>query len=414
VSSAAAASRPRLVVVGNGMSSIRVLEELLKLAPDLYDITVFGDEPHGNYNRILLSPVLAGELQPEAIVTHPAAWYAERGIRLHSGDAVVDIHRGRRRVRSANGVTADYDRLLLATGSLPAILPVPGADLPGVIGFRSLEDVAAMLDAAQRYRHAVVIGGGLLGIEAANGLLRRGMKVTLVHRSEVLLNQQLDPAAAAMLRKTLLERRLDLRLKAETAEIFGRSGAHGRVTGVRLKDGSEITADLVVMAVGIKPNVALAKSAGLRCERAVLVDDTLQSYDPRVYAVGECVQHRGTTYGLVAPLWDQARVCANQLAQFGNGRYSGSTLSARLKVSGIDLFSAGDFIGGEGTEDLIYSDPQRGIYKRLVLRDQRLIGAVLYGEISDGAWYLELIRKAEEISAIRSQLIFGSAYCEAA
>lgn len=406
--------KPRLVVVGNGMAGIRAVEELLKLAPELYDIEIFGDEPGGSYNRILLSPVLAGELQPEAIVTHPPAWYAEHGITLHGGDRVVAIDRGRRLVRAASGRTARYDRLLLATGSTAAILPVPGADLPGVIGFRSLDDVNTMLAAAQRHRHAVVIGGGLLGIEAANGLLRRGMKVTLVHRTESLLNQQLDPAAAILLRKTLLERRLDLRLNAETAEIIGRRHRHGRVTGVRLKDGGELTADLVVMAVGIRPNVALAKAAGLRCERAIQVDDTLQTFDPRVYAVGECVQHRGMTYGLVAPLWEQARVAANQLARFGSGRYAGSMLSARLKVSGIDLFSAGDFIGGADTEDLVFSDPRRGVYKRLVLRGPQLVGAVLYGDIADGAWYLELIRSGADVAAIRGTLVFGKPYCEAA
>ncbi len=405
--------RPRLVVVGNGMSAIRTVEELLKLAPDLYDITVFGDEPGGSYNRILLSPVLAGELQPEAIVTHPPAWYAERGVTLHAGDRVMAIDRGRRQVRAASGRVLGYDRLLLATGSTASILPVPGHALPGVIGFRSVDDVATMLDAAQRYRHAVVVGGGLLGIEAANGLLRRGMKVTLVHRTENLLNQQLDPAAAALLRQTLLARGLDLRLDAETAEIFGHGGRFGRVTGLRLKDGGEITADLVVMAVGIKPVIALAKASGVRCDRAILVDDTLQTYDPRVYAVGECVQHRGAVYGLVAPLWEQARVAANQLAQFGIGRYAGSTLSAKLKVSGIDLFSAGDFIGGAGTEDLVYSDPRLGVYKRLVVSGTRLVGVVLYGEIADGAWYLDLIRSGRDITSFRRDLVFGAQYCEA-
>lgn len=405
-----AVRRPQLVVIGNGMAGIRVLEELLERAPDLYDITVFSAEAQGSYNRILLSPVLAGEKQVADIVTHDAQWYAQRGITLCTDDPVVEIQRGRRRVRSRSGRWQPYDRLLIATGSRPSLLPVPGRDLPGVIGFRDLADVDCMLDAAQRFRYAVVIGGGLLGIEAASGLSKRGMQVTLVHRSEVLLNQQLDAAAAALLRRTLAERRLDLRLNAETAEIFG----HQRVTGVRFKDGSEISADLVVMAVGIQPNIELAKACGLRCERGIVVDDTLQTYDPRVYAVGECAQHRGTTYGLVAPLWDQARVCAIHLARFGHARYGGSLLSARLKVSGIDVYSAGDFVGGPQTEDLLYRDARRGVYKRLVLRDGRLVGVVLYGEISDGPWYFDLIKHGTDIRPLRAQLAFGRAYCEAA
>lgn len=409
-----AAARPRLVVIGNGMAGIRAIEELLRLAPDLYDITVFGDEPGGAYNRILLSPLLAGELEAAAIVTHPPGWYADRGVTLHAGDRVLAIDRGRREVTTADGRVQPYDRLLLATGSTAAILPLPGKSLRGVVGFRGLGDVDAMLEAARRYRHAVVIGGGLLGVEAANGLLRRGMKVTLVHRTAELLNQQLDPAAAALLRETLLRRGLDLRLGAETAELIGTGGLQGRVSGVRLKDGTELSADLVVMAVGIRPNLELARAARLHCERAIVVDDTLQTYDPRIYAIGECVQHRGQTYGLVAPLWEQARVAADQLARIGHGRYAGSTLSAKLKVSGIDLFSAGDFIGGAGSEDLVFSDPRRGVYKRLVLRDDRLVGAVLYGEAADSAWYLDLIRSRRDIRAIRGDLAFGPLYCEAA
>lgn len=402
--------RPQLVVVGNGMAGIRLVEELLERAPELYDIHVFSAEARGSYNRILLSPVLSGEKSVEDIVTHPPQWYAERGVRLHLEDPVVEIRRGKRLVVARSGLQQSYDRLVLATGSSAAMLPVPGAELPGVVAFRDLGDVERMLEATQRGRYAVVIGGGLLGVEAANGLARRGMKVTLVHRSDVLLNQQLDPAAATLLGGTLRQRELTLKLNAETAEIIG----HRRVTGVRFKDGSEVSADLVVMAVGIKPNIELARKAGLRCERAIVVDDTLQTYDPRIYAVGECVQHRGTTYGLVAPLWEQARICAIHLAQFGHLRYGGSLTSARLKVTGIDLYSAGEFVGGEGSEDLVYRDARRGVYKRLVVRGDRLVGVVLYGDVVDGAWYFELIREARDIRPLRAQLVFGKSYCEAA
>lgn len=405
-------SRPRrrLVLVGNGMAGMRVVEELLRIAPDRYDITVFGAEPHGNYNRILLSPVLAGEKTVADIMIHPQEWYERNGITLHTGDAILAIDRKRRRVRSKSGLELEYDRLLLATGSKPFIVPVPGNDLEGVISFRDIEDVAVMKAAAQRYKRAVVIGGGLLGLEAANGLLRQGMEVQVVHLMDRLMERQLDAPAAELLQASLERRGIKFHLNANTSAILGER----RVRGVELKSGTVIQADLVVMAVGIKPNVDLAQAIGLRCERGIIVDDTLQSYDPRIYAVGECVQHRKTTYGLVAPLWEQARVCAAHLAGVGHLGYPGSLIYTSLKVTGIDLFSAGDIAGGEGTEELVFRDPEAGIYRRLVLRDDRLVGAVLYGNARDSAWYLDLIRDRSDLSAVRDRLLFGRAYCVAA
>ncbi|MGQ0528995.1 MAG: NAD(P)/FAD-dependent oxidoreductase [Panacagrimonas sp.] len=402
-------NRQRLVVIGNGMAGIRTVEEVLKLAPDRFHITVFGAEPHGNYNRILLSPVLAGEKKFEDIVTHPREWYAQNGISLHAGDPVVSIDRKRRVVKSRDGLEVPYDRLLLATGSKPFVIPVPGHQLPGVIAFRDINDVELMLAAARDHRRAVVIGGGLLGLEAANGLMRQGMDVTVVHVTDTLMERQLDKPAAGLLKTALEKRGLRFLLEANTAEIVGTE----RVTALRFKDGSEIEADLVVMAVGIRPNFDLAKNAGLHCERALVVDDSLQSLsDPRVYAVGECIQHRKSTYGLVAPLYEQARVCAAHLAGLGHRRYPGSVTSTKLKVTGIDLFSAGDFIGGPDTEDLVFRDPRRGVYKRLVLKDARVVGAVLYGEVKDGPWYFELMQNKTSITAFRSRLLFGRAYCE--
>lgn len=401
--------KQRLVVVGNGMAGIRTVEEVLKLAPDRFDITVFGAEPHGNYNRILLSPVLAGEKRFDDIVTHPREWYAQNGISLHAGDPVVAIDRKRRVVKSRDGLEVTYDRLLLATGSKPFVIPVPGHQLPGVIAFRDIHDVESMLDIARNHKKAVVIGGGLLGLESANGLLRQGMDVTVVHVMDSLMERQLDKPAANLLKSALEKRGMRFLLEANTAEIVGED----RVRAIRFKDGSEIEADLVVMAVGIRPNFDLAKSAGLHCERALVVDDTLQSLsDPRVYAVGECVQHRKNTYGLVAPLYEQARVCAAHLAGFGHQRYPGSVTSTKLKVTGIDLFSAGDFIGGPETEDLVFRDPKRGVYKRLVLKDSRVVGAVLYGEVKDGPWYFELMQKGTNVAPFRARLLFGRAYCE--
>ena len=398
-------NKPRLVVIGNGMAGIRTLEELLALAPDLYDITVFGSEPHPNYNRILLSPVLAGEQTFNDIVLNPLSWYAENGIRLHLGKTVETIDRKHRLVRAADGTEAPYDRLLIATGSSPFILPVPGAELNGVISYRDIRDTEAMIEAAKTRRHAVVIGGGLLGLEAANGLKLRGMDVTVVHLAPTLLDRQLDATAGRLLQKSLEERGLRFRLSTATTAITGNEA--GDVAGVRFEDGTSLPADLVVMAAGIRPNTALAQSAGLHCDRGIVVNDTLQTYDPRIYAVGECVNHRGVAYGLVAPLFEQAKVCANHLALMGIGSYRGSVLSTKLKVTGIDLFSAGDFGGGEGTEEIVLSDPAGGVYKKLVIKEDRLVGACLYGDTADGAWYFRLLREGRKLGALRDHIMFG-------
>ncbi|WP_020648625.1 nitrite reductase small subunit NirD [Solimonas variicoloris] len=399
--------RMRLVVVGNGMAGMRVVEELIEAAPELYDIEVFGAETHGNYNRILLSPVLAGEKKAADIMLHAPSWYAERGITFHAGDPVVAIDRPRRTVRSQSGQTTSYDRLLLATGSKPIVLPLPGRDLEGVTTFRGLDDVDTMLAIASTHRRAVVIGGGLLGLEAAHGLAKRGMQVEIVHLVDRLMERQLDAPAAALLKAKLEARGMKIHLGAKTEAILGGPESSGRVSGVRLADGRVLDADLVVMAVGIRPNIELAQSSGLRCDRGVLVDDTMQTFDPRIYAVGECVQHRGRTYGLVDPLWGQAYVCAAQLAERGHMRYRGSQVSTQLKVAGIEVFSAGDFEGGEGTEDLVLHDAQRGVYKRLILREHRVVGAVLYGDTRDGAWYFELISDGSDVGRYRNRLLFG-------
>jgi nitrite reductase (NADH) large subunit len=455
-------NKMKLVMVGNGMAGVRTLEELLKLAPDLYEITVFGSEPHPNYNRILLSPVLAGEQTLEQIVLNPLAWYAEHGITLHAGWTVTEVDRVRRVVHARNAAgetrSAPYDRLLLATGSKPFMLPLPGANLEGVIAYRDIADTQAMIDAAARYKHAVVIGGGLLGLEAANGLMKRGMQVTVVHVLPTLMERQLDAVAAGLLQKSLEERGLKFLMGTQTQALLKpadleaggavplaqvkeepaqRAGdtepkvqpprlpaeaatpsvpdlqaklaqSPHRVCAVRFKDGSMVPADLVVMAVGIRPNTALAQSMRLHCDRGIVVTDTLQTVtDARVYAVGECAAHRGIAYGLVAPLFEQAKVCANHLAQMGIGRYTGSLTSTKLKVTGIDLFSAGDFLGGSGTEEIVLSDPFAGVYKKLVLKDDKLVGACLYGDTVDGSWYFKLLRDGRNVADIRDKLMFG-------
>ncbi|MCB1987810.1 MAG: NAD(P)/FAD-dependent oxidoreductase, partial [Burkholderiaceae bacterium] len=402
--------KPRLVMVGNGMAGVRTLEELLKIAPDLYDITVFGAEPHPNYNRILLSPVLAGEQTLDEIILNDWSWYTENGIHLHAGCTVDTVDRVRRVVHATDAagavISAEYDRLILATGSNPFILPIAGHGLDGVLAYRDIADTQAMIDAAATYRHAVVIGGGLLGLEAANGLMKRGMQVTVVHASEWLMERQLDSVAGKMLQKSLAERGMQFLMKAQTQELVG--NAEGRVASVKFKDGTEVPADLVVMAVGIRPNTALAEKMRLHVNRGIVVSDTLQTTtDARIYAVGECAAHRGIAYGLVAPLFEQGRVLANHLAEFGIGRYQGSLTSTKLKVTGIDLFSAGDFQGGAGTEEIVMSDPSAGVYKKLVLKDDKLVGACLYGDTVDGSWYFKLLRDARPVGDIRDKLMFG-------
>ncbi len=404
----------KLVMVGNGMAGVRTLEELLKIAPDLYDITVFSAEPHPNYNRILLSPVLSGEQTLDEIILNPVSWYEENGITLHLGKKVAKVDRTKRIVYAEDGTEAEYDRLLMATGSNPFMLPVPGANLEGVIAYRDIADTNTMIETARTHRHAVVIGGGLLGLEAANGLMLRGMQVTVVHVMPWLMERQLDDVAGGLLRKSLEDRGLKFLLGAQTQALVGDQddGKAGRVKTIQFKDGTEVPADLVVMAVGIRPNTGLAKTMGLLCAQdgrgGIVVDDTLQTNtDARIYAVGECAAHRGIAYGLVAPLFEQGKVCATHLAQFGIGRYTGSQTSTKLKVTGIDLFSAGNFTGGEGFEEIVLSDPIGGVYKKLVIKDDKLVGACLYGDTVDGSWYFKLLREGRKVHDIRDKLMFG-------
>ena len=412
-------SKMKLVMVGNGMAGVRTLEELLKLAPDLFDITVFGSEIHPNYNRILLSPVLAGEQSLDEIILNPLSWYQDNGITLHTGCTVTQVDRVKREVHAQNlngtTVVSPYDRLLLATGSNPFMLPIPGKDLKGVLAYRDIADTQAMIDAALRYKEAVVIGGGLLGLEAANGLMKRGMQVTVVHGAEWLMERQLDKVAGGLLQESLEARGMKFLMRAQTQEL--KADAEGRVSAVCFKDGTHVNAQLVIMAVGIRPNTALAESMRLHCDRGIVVSDTLQTVtDPRIYAVGECASHRGIAYGLVAPLFEQGKVLATHLAQMGIGRYTGSLTSTKLKVTGIDLFSAGDFMGNNGavkpgladnTEEIILSDPHDGVYKKLVIRNDQLVGACLFGDTVDGSWYFKLLREGRNVADIRDKLMFG-------
>ncbi|PTW43624.1 assimilatory nitrite reductase (NAD(P)H) large subunit precursor [Sphingomonas faeni] len=397
--------REHLVVIGNGMAGCRAVEELIARDPTRYRVTIFGAEPHVNYNRIMLSPVLAGEKTFEQIVINDHAWYATNTIELVTSDPVQAIDRVAKTVTARSGLTVSYDRLLIATGSDPFIIPVPGNDLPGVISFRDMADVDHMLEAAGKGGAAVVIGGGLLGLEAAHGLTLRGMKVTVIHLMPTLMERQLDEAAGWLLKSALESRGQVILTEANTAEIVGDT----RVEGVLLKDGTLIPASLVVMAVGIRPSVALARDAGLEIGRGIKVDDHMVTSDASILAVGECVEHDGNVYGLVAPLWDMCRALADGLTDSHSG-YRGSVTSTKLKVAGLDVFSAGDFSGGAGAEDIVLRDASRGIYKRVVVKDDRIVGAVLYGDTTDGGWYFDLLKRAEDIAPIRDMLIFGQSF----
>ncbi len=401
-------NREKLVVIGNGMAGCRAVEEVLKRDAARYDIVMFGAEPRPNYNRIMLSPVLAGEKQFEDIIINGPEWYRDNNIVLHSGHRVTSIDPATRIVFAEGGVVEHYDKLLLATGSDPIVLPLPGATLEGVVAFRDIDDVDRMVSISGRGGHAVVIGGGLLGLEAAHGLARRGMDATVVHLLDVLMERQLDPSAGHLLAEALKARGITTLLNASSEEIVGE---RGKVAGLRLKDGRTLPCELLVMAVGIRPNARLAKESGLSVNRGIVVDDAMRTSDPSILAVGECAEHRGQCYGLVAPIWEMCRAVADTLTGEAGG-YEGSMLSTRLKVSGVDVFSAGKFAGGEGCEDIVFRDAGRGVYKRIVLEDGRIAGAVLFGDAADGGWYFDLMRSGQDVSDVRETLIFGQAATE--
>ncbi|MCH7383387.1 nitrite reductase small subunit NirD [Acinetobacter dispersus] len=400
----AAQEKLKLVLIGNGLAGMRCLEDLLDMAPDRYDVTVIGEEPWGNYNRIMLSPVLSGEKTIDDIMLHPHAWYRDKGIQFIADDPAIKIDRTRKVVHTEKGESVDYDRLIIATGSSPFIPPVQGVDLKGVISFRDIYDVNTMIKYCETKKNAVVIGGGLLGLEAAYGLKQRGMNVTVLHLMDRIMERQLDGRASRMLRHSIEQKGINIITEANAEALIGEEG---HVSQVRLKDGTVLDADLVIFAVGIRPNIALAQSAGLRCNRGILVNDTMQTFDPSIYAVGECIEHRNQTFGLVEPLWGQAFICATHLAEHGSLTFKSPTVPTQLKVSGVDVFSAGNFEPKEDYEDIILNDDKRQIYKRIIIQKDKVIGAVLFGDTEDGMWYAELIADQTPVSTFRNKLLFG-------
>ena len=391
-----------LVIVGNGMAAARLVDELAKVALGRYAVAVIGDEPRLAYNRVLLSSVLAGETASHEIELKSAGWWRDRGVTLKYGCAVGEIDVGRRELKIANEESISFSRLVLATGSSPLRLNVPGAELSGVNTFRDSRDVDLLLALAAAKKRVVVVGGGLLGLEAAYGLAKAGAPVTLVHLMDRLMERQLDAPAGALLKSLVEKKGIEVLLNANTGRILGER----RVEGVELTDGRRIDADAVIFAAGIRPNIALAKEAGIPVNRGVIVDDRLQTGVSDIFALGECAEHRGICYGLVEPAYEQARALAQHLAG-RNVAYGGSVVATNLKVSGVSVFSAGNFLGSDGSEAILLNDIKRGTYKKLVIEDGRLAGAVLVGDTADAPWYLELIRNREKIAGVRKDMMFG-------
>ena len=396
--------KKKLVLIGNGMAGVNCIEQILKLVPNRYDITIFGSEPHPNYNRIMLSSVLAGDADINDIVINSWEWYRENNIILHAGHTVSNIDTKRKIVSTESGIQVPYDEVIIATGSLPFMLPLPGADKKGVIAFRDIKDCETMMETAKKYKKAVVIGGGLLGLEAARGLLNLNMEVSVVHSNKILMNRQMDETGGIMLQKELQQQGMKFLLGKKTEKIVGKE----RVTGLRFTDGSEESADLVVMAVGIKPNMAMAKKSGIEVNRGILVNDFMETNIPNVYSVGECVEHRGISYGLVAPLYEQAAVLAKKLAGLETEGYHGSVVSTKLKVSGVDVFSAGQYLDDVDTRAVRVQDEFGGVYKKVVIQNGKVVGAVLFGDISDGARLFAMIRSGEDVTGKEKEILLGS------
>jgi nitrite reductase (NADH) large subunit len=396
----------KLVVIGNGMAGMRTVEELIRAAPERYDITVFGAEPHGNYNRIMLTPVLFGAKSIADIMIHDFDWYKQHQITLHCGPdkAVVDVDRVQRCVIAEDGTVAYYDKLLIATGSLPLMLDIPGREVEGVLGFRDIADVETMIAKAASKRHAVILGGGLLGLEAANGLLQRGMHVSVINRAGHLLNRQLDRKAAGFLERELAAKGIQFQLGTTIVRVNSKDQ---HISSVELSNGTVLAADLLIMSTGIKPNISLAERIGLACQHGIEVDECMRTSDPAIFSVGECVQHRGELFGLVAPVYEQAKVCAQQLSGQADSQFKTLSSATMLKVTGIDLFSVGDFEGNADSQVLQLIDHQMGIYKKIVIRGDCVVGVILYGDTSDNAWYLNLVKNKTSIGSIRDRLMFG-------
>lgn len=397
--------KQNLIVIGNGMSGARTIENLLKITKDKYNITIFGDEPHYNYNRIMLSYLVSGKKTFEDIVIHKESWYEENNVTLYKGDKVISLDKDAKTVTSQNGKTLSYDKLLISTGSSSFIPDTKGCALKNVVGFRTKLDSDTILSTISKDKTAVVVGGGLLGLESAYGIAHHGVKTILVHRSDSILTQQLDSAAGKLLQKKLESFGIEFKLHTTIEEIHGDES----VEKVTFTDGTTHESNIVVFATGITPNIKLAQEASLDIKKAIVVDDYLQTSDENIFAIGECTEHHGKIYGLVPPIYEQAKICAMKLAGVDSDGYQGSTVSTRLKVSGISLFSAGDYLGDDTTEELIDLNEKEDSYKKLVILDNKIIGIILYGDTIDASWYLKLLKEKTDIREFRTKILQGKA-----
>ncbi|WP_293267763.1 FAD-dependent oxidoreductase [Neptunomonas sp.] len=405
-------TQPHLVIIGSGMAGGRLLDEIIRRQPDRFRISVFGEEHHPNYNRIMLSPLLAGEVSKEEIVLNSYEWYEEHGITLFSGEQIISIDRTKKRLLSNTGTKITYDHLVLATGSRPSSIPAKGQHLNNIFDFRTLEDVDAIVNTAQFSKHAVVVGGGLLGLEAAYGLAIKGIKTTVIHRSSHLLNKQLDSQSAEMLRLSLQERGIETLLSTEVEVFHGSaSNKNSALSSITLKNGETFDADLAIVATGIVPNALLAKTAALQVERGIIVNDQLITSDEHISALGECIEHRGETFGLVAPIWDQARILADRLVFGLQASYYTTATPTKLKISGIDLFSAGEVNGRPKDRVLVLQDETRRRYRKLIIRNNHIVGIVLFGDVQDGNWYFSLLEQQISVKDLLPTLLFGQTFC---
>ncbi|HSI32944.1 MAG: nitrite reductase large subunit NirB [Phycisphaerae bacterium] len=400
-------NRERLVVIGNGMAGARVVEEILARAPRMFHVTMIGAEPHGNYNRILLSNVLNGSQDASEIIMNPLEWYARNHIELLAGVRAFTIDRTRRLVLLADGRTVEYDRLIIATGSRPFVPPIPGTDLAGVFVFRTIDDCEQIARYAKGVKTAAVIGGGLLGLEAARGLMTHGPAVHVIEMAPHLMAVQLDSAGGAVLGKAINDLGVTAHCGAATATILGDDD--GKVRGLRFKDGGELACDMVVISAGIRANIEVAKDSAMNCERGILVDDQMRTPYDDIYAVGECAQHRGVVYGLVAPIWEQCAVLADVITGTNPASaYHGSLLATKLKVMGVNVASMGERDEKPGDEAVKYEDVAGGVYKKLIVREGRLVGAILVGEIDAYGDLVKKLTTGAALPARRSELLFGA------
>jgi nitrite reductase (NADH) large subunit len=398
--------KQRLVIIGNGMIAGRLLEELHYFSPDQYKISVFDGEGFSNYNRIMLPEIISEKMTTKDLVVHDESWHAQRNIEFQKGVQVVEIDRDKKLVRTDRGHACEYDKLVLAVGSIPNGFSCPGNHLKGISTFRTLTDAVAITSLAKTCANATVLGGGLLGLEAGAVLCERGITTNIVHCDQILMNRQLNVSAATFLQRKLESKGLRISTATDVTEIIGSD----RVQAVRLRSGDLIPCELLLLAIGIRPNTALARAAGLRTDHGIVIDRQMRTSDPDIYAIGECAELDGNSYGLLSPLHGMAKIAARHLAGDHLAEYGKATIFSRLKISGIDLFVAGNSVGRDSQRKLVFENKANGIYKQIAIKNDRIDGFILMGDIEDGPWFFKQMEEEVDVSADIENLIFGKGY----